>query len=37
MGVLIDGVAHQFPGVNGGPPTEALARTNLTVEDNDFT
>ena len=36
MGLLIDGVAHQFPGVNGGPPTEALARTNLTVEDNDF-
>jgi NitT/TauT family transport system ATP-binding protein len=36
MGLLIDGVAHQFPGVQGGPPTQALASTRLTVEDNDF-
>jgi ABC-type nitrate/sulfonate/bicarbonate transport system ATPase subunit len=36
MGLLIDGVAHQFPGVHGGPPTQALERTDLTVVDNDF-
>jgi len=36
MGLLIDGVAHQFPGVRSGPATEALARTHLAVEDNDF-
>ena len=36
MGLLIDGVAHQFPGVHGGPPTQALERTDLSVADNDF-
>ena len=37
MGFLtLEGVSHQFPGVNGGPPTQALTRTDLTVDDNDF-
>ena len=37
MGFLtVEGVSHQFPGVNGGPPTQALTRTDLTVDDNDF-
>ena len=37
MGFLrIERVARQFPGVNGGPPTQALERTDLAVEDNDF-
>ena len=36
MGLLIEGVAHQFRGVRDGPPTQALARTDLSVEDNDF-
>jgi ABC-type nitrate/sulfonate/bicarbonate transport system ATPase subunit len=37
MGLLtIEGVAHRFPGVRGGAPTEALSRTDLSVEDNDF-
>ncbi|HUQ75859.1 MAG TPA: ABC transporter ATP-binding protein, partial [Burkholderiales bacterium] len=37
MGFLtLEGVSHRFPGVQGGPPTEALTRTDLTVDDNDF-
>lgn len=37
MGFLrIEGVARVFPGVSGGPPTRALDRTDLVVEDNDF-
>ena len=37
MGFLtIQGVSHRFPGVHGGPPTDALSRTDLSVEDNDF-
>jgi NitT/TauT family transport system ATP-binding protein len=37
MGFLrIESVTRAFPGVNGGPPTQALERTELSVEDNDF-
>ena len=37
MGFLrIESVTRQFPGVHGGPPTQALDPTDLTVEDNDF-
>jgi NitT/TauT family transport system ATP-binding protein/sulfonate transport system ATP-binding protein len=37
MGVLsVEGISHRFPGVRGGAPTEALARTDLDVEQNDF-
>ena len=36
MGLLIEGVSHQFPGVGHGAPTRALSRTDLAVEDNDF-
>ncbi|MGH8672680.1 MAG: ABC transporter ATP-binding protein [Burkholderiales bacterium] len=37
MGFLrVEGVARVFPGVHGGPPTQALDRTDLSVEDNDF-
>jgi ABC-type nitrate/sulfonate/bicarbonate transport system ATPase subunit len=37
MGFLtVEGVSHEFPGVQGGPPTQALSRTDLTVDDNDF-
>jgi len=37
MGFLrIEAVTRQFPGVHGGPPTQALDPTDLTVEDNDF-
>lgn len=37
MGFLrIEGVSRVFPGVKGGPPTQALERTDLVVEDNDF-
>ena len=37
MGFLtVEGVSHEFPGVHGGPPTHALSRTDLTVDDNDF-
>ena len=32
----IDGIARTFPGVRGGPPTEALQPTTLAVADNDF-
>ena len=37
MGFLtVEGVSHHFPGVHGGPPTQALSHTDLTVDDNDF-
>jgi NitT/TauT family transport system ATP-binding protein len=37
MGFLrVESVARTFPGVSGGPPTQALDRTDLSVEDNDF-
>src|SRR5882672_5157151 len=37
MGFLtIEGVSHRFPGVQGGAPTDALSRTDLSVQDNDF-
>ena len=37
MGFLrVEGVARVFAGVSGGPPTRALERTDLAVEDNDF-
>jgi NitT/TauT family transport system ATP-binding protein len=37
MGFLaIDGLSRVFPGVRGGPPTQALDRTALAVGDNDF-
>ena len=37
MGFLkIEAVSRTFPGVNGGPPTRALEKTDLVVEDNDF-
>jgi ABC-type nitrate/sulfonate/bicarbonate transport system ATPase subunit len=34
--LVIDGVTRVFPGVRGGPPTQALTPTSLAVEDNDF-
>jgi NitT/TauT family transport system ATP-binding protein len=37
MGFLrVESVARAFPGVGEGPPTQALDRTDLSVEDNDF-
>jgi len=37
MGFLrIEAVSRVFPGVHGGPPTRALERTDLEVQDNDF-
>jgi len=37
MGFLaIENLSRVFPGVQGGPPTQALERTDLAVEDNDF-
>jgi NitT/TauT family transport system ATP-binding protein len=37
MGFLrVESVTRAFPGVRGGPPTQALERTDLSVEDNDF-
>jgi len=37
MGFLrIDAVSRVFAGVRGGPPTRALERTDLEVQDNDF-
>jgi len=37
VGLLrIEGVSRVFPGVSGGPPTPALDRTDLEIEDNDF-
>ena len=32
----IETVGRTFPGVHGGPPTEALQPTTFTVADNDF-
>jgi ABC-type nitrate/sulfonate/bicarbonate transport system ATPase subunit len=32
----IDAVSRTFPGVRGGPPTQALLPTSLDVEHNDF-
>jgi ABC-type nitrate/sulfonate/bicarbonate transport system ATPase subunit len=34
--LVIDRVTRIFPGVRGGPPTQALMPTSLAVEDNDF-
>jgi len=37
MGFLsVESVTRAFPGVSGGLPTQALDRTDLSVEDNDF-
>ena len=37
MGFLrIEAVSRVFPGVRGGPPTRALERTDLEVQDNDL-
>ena len=32
----VENVSRIFPGVQGGPPTQALDATDLVVEDNDF-
>ncbi|MFO1397449.1 MAG: ABC transporter ATP-binding protein [Burkholderiales bacterium] len=34
--LIIDDVTRTFPGVNGGPPTQALLPTSLAIADNDF-
>jgi ABC-type nitrate/sulfonate/bicarbonate transport system ATPase subunit len=34
--LAIEDVSRIFPGVRGGPPTEALTPTTLSVADNDF-
>ena len=34
--LTIERVTRVFPGVHDGPPTQALQRTDLAVEDNDF-
>jgi NitT/TauT family transport system ATP-binding protein len=34
--LVVDGVTRTFPGVHGGPPTEALVPVSLRVADNDF-
>jgi NitT/TauT family transport system ATP-binding protein/sulfonate transport system ATP-binding protein len=34
--LIIESVGRTFPGVRGGPPTEALQPTTLAVADNDF-
>ena len=34
--LLVDAVGRTFPGVRGGPPTEALQPVSLAVADNDF-
>ena len=37
MGFLaIEGLSRVFPGVRGGAPTQALDKTDLALEDNDF-
>jgi NitT/TauT family transport system ATP-binding protein/sulfonate transport system ATP-binding protein len=37
LGLLrIEALSRIFPGARGGPPTPALERIDLTVEDNDF-
>jgi len=35
-GVTITGVSRTFPGVAGGPPTQALSPVNLTVKEGEF-
>ena len=34
--LAIDNVSRTFPGVHGGPPTQALLPTSLAIADNDF-
>jgi NitT/TauT family transport system ATP-binding protein len=34
--LTIEALSRVFPGAGGGPPTPALERIDLTVEDNDF-
>ena len=34
--LIVEGVTRTFPGVHGGPPTEALVPISLRVADNDF-
>jgi NitT/TauT family transport system ATP-binding protein/sulfonate transport system ATP-binding protein len=34
--LAIESVSRVFPGVQGGPPTQALEKTDLAIEDNDF-
>jgi len=34
--LIVEDVSRVFPGVGSGPPTHALDRTGLAVEDNDF-
>jgi NitT/TauT family transport system ATP-binding protein/sulfonate transport system ATP-binding protein len=34
--LAIDDVSRTFPGVRGGPPTQALLPTSIAVADNDF-
>jgi len=34
--LAIEGLSRVFPGVRGGAPTQALEKTDLAVEDNDF-
>ena len=34
--LAVGGVGRVFPGVHGGPPTQALSPTTLHVADNDF-
>jgi ABC-type nitrate/sulfonate/bicarbonate transport system ATPase subunit len=34
--LVIEGISRAFPGVRGGPPTQALLPTSLRVADNDF-
>ena len=36
MGLNIENATVIYPGVEGGPPTEALQQINLTMEDGDF-
>ena len=34
--LAVEGVSRRFPGVRGGPPTQALETTDIAVADNDF-
>jgi NitT/TauT family transport system ATP-binding protein/sulfonate transport system ATP-binding protein len=36
IALAIDDVSRTFPGVRGGPPTQALMPTSIFVADNDF-
>jgi taurine transport system ATP-binding protein len=36
MGLYIENATVIYPGVEGGPPTEALQQINLTMDDGDF-